>query len=341
SITRNNNGDVVTDNHSTPQEAVDAIPDGKGMAFIVARGGKSEVSDPAEAGGFELTSTLEIDGAGESRVVGTGIDTRMWGELDGPLVRNREEDCEIAWLWMDQFGSGNTLRLKGGNTHVHDINIDESGRIALQDTTRVDFSNLGPYIEIKAGPVAAIQTKGNTIVHGNNLVKNSSNKTMERGIWFDKGDAMAWGNWVLQDGGSGDLFGLQLSHTGHVVLGPHYVGAIPDEERWISGAVGPSIAAYEVRSGGITAHGLVEDGSCGTGIRLSNDVSNVQMQGTFPSGLSVESDQTTAGGVVIEGRVGSITEGNAGNKTGVVVNGRSWNSGNPSTGGIWYGSAAK
>jgi len=340
SITRQSDGTVKTVNHDTPQAAIDAIPDGKGMAFIVSKGGKSEVSDPPEAGGYELTSTLSIDSTGESRVVGTGIDTRFWGDLADPLVENFEEDCEIAWMWIDQFGDGDALRLNGGNTHVHDINIDEAGRHAFNDTTEVDFSNIGPYIEIKAGPTSAIRTRGNSIIHGNNLVKNSDNKTMRIGIWFDEGPAMAWGNWVLQDGNSGDQFGLQLSHSDDLVLGPHYVGAAPDVERFIPGAVGPSVAAYEVRSSNITAHGLVEDGTCGAGVRINTDVSNVRLDGTFPSGVTFNENVTTAGGVIIEGRVGGVTEATAGDKNGQVVNGNSWNSGDPNSSGIWNANAA-
>ena len=338
-ISRQSDGSVATEGHADIQAAIDALEEDRGMVFVVAKGDKDDDPD-AEKGGYEVTSTINISATGESRVVGTGISTRIHGTLSNAILKNSTEDTEIAWFWIDQFGAGNTVRIDG-NCHVHDINIDETGNIALVDTTAQDFSNLGPYIEIKAGPTAAIQTNGNSIVHGNNLVKNSDTKTMERAIWADGSPTILSNNWIRQDGSSGDKFGLQASGgSGLTVLGPHYVGAAPDNTRFITGAVGPSVAAYEIRSSNVIGNGLVEDGTCGTGVRVFSDVSDVSLSGHFPSGLEFGADVTSPAEVVINGRVGSIDEATAGYGAGQVVNGRSWVTTALGNGSIWDGQQA-
>jgi hypothetical protein len=137
------------------------------------------------------------------------------------------------------------------------------------------------------------------------------------------------GNFILTDQNSGDNFGIELGGTGWKTLAYNHVGPSPQ----IPSTDGPVIG-YSVSGSNITGYGLSED-SCSDGIRVRDDVTNVELSGSFPDGILFNADVTTPGAVIVDGHVGSIDESVTGWGAGQVINGRSWVNTTPGTGSIW------
>ncbi len=329
-IYRDGNGNLTTENYSTIQSAVDNYPTtsddaATGMLYVPSKGGID--------GGYTEAVDLPVDPLG-GRVVGSGIHCKIENnDSSVPVIDFGMEDGELGWFWLNNH-DGPVVFTGSAGSYIHHINIDEAGTFAIDAGANTRIETL----KIKRGDAAAIRLRG-----GHNFVDTAYIHQEFDGDTINEGIRVEGGPNLIENvgitGTSDDNFIKAIYHkSGAEAYYSNIFGGESDQPQNSSGG-----GNRFIRCDGDNFYGtgLFEDGTFTTaGFTVNVDATSIRAQGAFPSGVEFTSDVTTAGGVIIEGEVGGITESTAGYKNGQIINGRSWNSGNPATGGIWNGNAA-
>lgn len=167
---------------ATIQDAHDAIPQvdsadtGTGILFIPSRGARE--SDGAEP----YKESLTIDRRGIV-VHGTGIHTKIEDDTNNQVIRINQADIWLHSMWVNQTGGGHAVRIPYRESYITNFNIDGAGDCGIiYENTDPGPHNLGPEVEIKDGPTAAVQTQGRVEGRGIIIEEYFDNMTVGDGI---------------------------------------------------------------------------------------------------------------------------------------------------------------